>query len=77
MINKDPQSELGKLQYKFFYSGIDNSPIISDKELNALRSQLVELSVYFRDRGDNTIAFALARESNSVQNIIWARSVKS
>ena len=69
----EPKSELGKLQHKFNFSGIGDNPIISDKELNSLCSQLGELCLYFKDRGDKSISFIFAMEEDAVQRMIWAR----
>ncbi len=69
----DKLSKLGKLQHKFYNSGMLGNPIISDKELNSLSQQLGELSLYFKDRHDSTIASVLRIEQESVERMITAR----
>jgi hypothetical protein len=70
---KYPKSELGKLQYKFFNSGLGDNPIITDNELRTLNSQLQELVNYMYDRGDSTMSYALKIENESVERMIHYR----
>lgn len=70
---KNPQSKLGQLQHKFFYSGLNGNPVITDTELTALSKQLEELALYFTDRNDLTISYALKLEQESVNRMIYAR----
>jgi hypothetical protein len=68
--------KLAELQNKFELSGINNNPVITNVELEYLFDGLVDMSTYFKDRGDRLISHALRMKATSVENMIYARKMK-
>ena len=66
------ESKLGKLQNKYYNSGINGNPVITDEELQSLLSMLKEVCNYMSDRGENSIKICMWMEIESLTRTINA-----
>lgn len=74
-MTKEPKSKLGKLQQKFFDSGIKDNPVITNAELKYLLEELGEMVMYMRDRGDSSMSYMFAMERERVSSMMFYRGM--
>lgn len=70
---KDFKSRAGYLSHKFYHSGINGNPIISDKELVELKDFFTNLANFMSDANNSDMVWIYRTRAESVEKMIEAR----